>query len=52
MINVILFLFFTVSFRIYDFDGDGTIDEEELCKILIASLVDESMNQVCPLTFN
>ncbi|KAK2956734.1 putative Neuronal calcium sensor 1 [Blattamonas nauphoetae] len=33
------------SFRIYDFDGDGTIDEDELCRILIASSVDDSMTE-------
>ncbi|KAA6367934.1 MAG: putative calcineurin B [Streblomastix strix] len=33
------------SFGIYDFDGDGTIDSEELCRILIASLTDESMSE-------
>ncbi|KAH7829458.1 putative calcineurin B [Monocercomonoides exilis] len=33
------------SFKIYDFDGDGTIDEDELCRILIASLADENMSE-------
>jgi hypothetical protein len=42
----LLFINFVVSFKIYDFDNDGTIDSEELCKILIASLADENMSEV------